>query len=120
MNEIQPTNYVPRLLFDSELASLRREIGAVEKAAKLALDSADKATAIADANFEKRMDTTNEWRAALEDQSKRLATMEMVEMLKTRIEAIEKKLEAMLNKVIGFGLLITVIVNVVAIFGRWQ
>lgn len=106
--------------FNSEVAGLRREIEGVAAAAKLALESADKATAIADANFEKRMDTTNEWRAALEDQSKRLATTETVETLKARVEAIEKKLDAMLNKVIGFGLLITVIVSVVAIIGKWS
>lgn len=119
---------VPREVFNSEIASVRREtgslkellrtqIGAVEDSAKLALDAADKAAVKADAAFEKRMDTTNEWRGALDDQTKRMATIQMFDALKERVEGTEKKLDAMLNKVIGFGLLITVIVGMVAIGG---
>jgi small-conductance mechanosensitive channel len=112
--------------FDSEVASVRRELGSLKElleskteasteAAKLALSSADKASSKADTNFEKRMDQTNEWRGALDDVMKRLATIQQFDALKERVEANEKKLDAMLNKVIGFGVLITFIVGIIAI-----
>lgn len=114
-----------RELFEGEIASVRRElvglkellrthIGAVEDSAKLALDAADKAAIKADAAFEKRMDTTNEWRGALEDQTTRMATIQMFDALKERVEANEKKLDALLNKVIGFGAL-TIVISIIAI-----
>jgi hypothetical protein len=117
--------------FDGEIVSVRREIGslkellasqihAVEDSAKLALDAADKAAIKADAAFEKRMDTTNEWRGALDDTMKGRASVQQFETLKERIENAEKKLDAMLNKVIGFGLLMTLIVSAIAIMGKWQ
>jgi acyl-CoA reductase-like NAD-dependent aldehyde dehydrogenase len=95
---------------------LRTQIEAVEDSAKLALDAADKAAVTADKAFEKRMDTTNEWRGALEDQTKRLATIQMFDTLKERVEATDKKVDAILNKVIGFGLLITLISGIVGMF----
>jgi hypothetical protein len=61
------------------------------------------------------MDQTNEWRGALDDVMKRLATIQQFDALKERVEANEKKLDAMLNKVIGFGVLITFIVGIIAI-----
>jgi len=125
-----------REYFDGEIASVRRELGglkellrtqieAVEDSAKLALDAADKATDKADATFEKRMDTTNEWRGALDDVMKRLATIQQFETLKERvdtvekaltlrIDAVEKKVDALLNKIIGFGF-VTVVLSAAAV-----
>lgn len=97
---------------------LEKQIEAVEGAAKLALEAADKAADKADAAFEKRMDSTNEWRGALDDQAKRAATIQMFDTLKERVEAVERKVDAMLNKVVGFGALIAVVVSVIAIFAR--
>jgi chemotaxis regulatin CheY-phosphate phosphatase CheZ len=96
---------------------LEKQIEAVEDAAKLALDAADKAATKADAAFEKRMDATNEWRGALDDQTKRMATIQMFDTLKERVESTDRKLDAMLNKVLGFGILVTFVVGLVAIFG---
>lgn len=47
---------------------LESRIDAVEEAAKVALEAADKAAVKADTAFEKRMDSTNEWRDAMKDQ----------------------------------------------------
>jgi SMC interacting uncharacterized protein involved in chromosome segregation len=107
--------------FDGEITSVRREISglkellrtqiqAVEDSAKLALDAADKAAIKADNAFEKRMDTTNEWRGALDDAMKRLATISQFDTLKERVEGNEKKIEALVNKIIGFGF-VTIILS---------
>lgn len=53
---------------------LDSRIDGVEKSAKLALDAADKAATKAENAFEKRMDTTNEWRGALNDQQNTYVT----------------------------------------------
>ena len=110
------TEFVTRELFNSEIASLRREIEGVADAAKLALQSADKATTIADANFEKRMDTTNEWRGALEDQAKGKASVQQLDALKEQVG----KLEAAYNRAIGFGIAFGALGGLVAgMIGRW-
>lgn len=118
---------VPRDLFDSEVSSLRRDIASLEKllgtkiesvedAAKLALDAADKASAKADSNFEKRMDTTNEWRGALEDQAKDKASVQQVDALKEQVS----KLEAAYNRVIGMGIAFGAASGLVAgVASRW-
>lgn len=120
------TTPVPHEVFEREIIGLRREIGslkellasqinAVEDAAKLALEAADKAATKADAAFEKRMDTTNEWRGALDDAMKRLATIQQFETLKERTEGSERKLDGLINKMMGFGLVLSAVASIAAI-----
>lgn len=120
-----------KIHYDSRLADMQRYysdlISVQEQTNRDRFTSAEKSVAVARQadqeaikvlalSFEKRMDTTNEWRGALEDQAKGKATITQFDTLKERVESLEKKLDAMLNKVLGIGVLITFIVAGIAIF----
>lgn len=105
---------------------------AADKAVQAAMAASEKAVLKAENAAEKRAEASNEIRAAMVDQQRTFAdrngtdmqfkalserTTEIKDTVTARIDGVEKKLDAMLNKVIGFGLLITFIVGIIAIFG---
>jgi hypothetical protein len=56
------------------------------------LEERAKAITVAFASFEKRMDTTNEWRGALDDQAKTMASKQELSALDDRVEKVEAAL----------------------------
>lgn len=81
------------------------------------LDERANAVAVAFANFEKRMDTTNEWRAALDDQTKTLASTKEVADLKLRIEKLETLVASTGGMAVGAQKNTTMIFAVIAAIG---
>ena len=56
-----------------------------------------RATAVLAQTFEKRMDTTNEWRGALEDQAKDKATVQQFNQLKEQLDEVRQEQAAERN-----------------------
>lgn len=56
------------------------------------------ATKVLAETFEKRMDTTNEWRGALEDQAKGKATVEELQHIKAQLEEVRTEQAAERNR----------------------
>lgn len=67
--------------------------------------------------FEKRMDTTNEWRGALDDQTKRLATIQQVDALKDQFDKLEGRVNLGANKAAGIMQMAAIIGGVITIAG---
>lgn len=81
------------------------------------LDERAKAITVAFASFEKRMDSTNEWRAALDDQTKTLASRMEVADLKQRIEKLETALASTGGMAAGAQKNTTMIFAIIAAIG---
>lgn len=107
------------------LAANEKQVSAAMSASKEAIGKAEHAA-------EARFNSLNELRSAMMDQQKNFADRdgtdrqftgladrmtEMKEGLTARLDGVEKKQDAMINKVLGFGVLVTFIVAMIAIFG---
>lgn len=64
----------------------------------------NRATDKAHAAYEKRMDGANEWRGALDDHTRRLATIQQYEALKENLEKVEKLVASRADRQTGFGI----------------
>ncbi|HYI39981.1 MAG TPA: hypothetical protein VE053_06655 [Allosphingosinicella sp.] len=60
-----------------------------------------RATGVLAETFEKRMQTTNEWRGALEDQAKGKATVQQVEQIERTLDEVRRDVAAEKNKTTG-------------------
>lgn len=118
--------------FTSAEKAVYAALAASDKAVSAAMASSKEAINKAETAADKRFESLNELRSAMMDQQKNFAPAvgtelqfksfdarltEIKEGLAGRLDAIEKKQDATVNKVLGVGLLITFIVSMVAIFG---
>lgn len=80
-----------------------------------------RATGVLAQTFEKRMDTTNEWRGALEDQAKGKATIQQVEQIEKTLDELRRDVAADKNSRSGssgnWKTIAAVIAAIVAING---
>ena len=118
--------------FTSAEKAVYAALAANEKQVSAAMAASKEAIGKAESAAEARFRSLNELRAAMMDQQQTFAPKdgtdrqftgmadrltETKEGLTARLDAIEKKQDAMINKVLGFGVLVTFIVAMIAIFG---
>ena len=118
--------------FTNAEKAVQAALAASDKAVQAAMAASKEAIAKAEAAADKRFDSLNELRSAMMDQQRNFApavgtelqfkavgdrVTEVKEGLAGRLDAMEKKQDAIANKILGVGMLIAFVVSVVAIFG---
>jgi hypothetical protein len=99
-----------RWTFPTLIVWIKAELNAIRGV----LEERAKAITVAFDNFEKRMDGTNEWRAAFNDLTKTMASQEALDALAAQVRELKDKDTKSGGKAAGFSQLATIIATSLA------